>query len=149
MDTKEFRENLLIYGADINRWPDGVRQEGIKLLESSPEHRTLQEDHGYFEKMLRSRRYEESADNFAQRIISASLQQRQKPRIGPVSFWEELVAEFRISRPALAALSFVMVLILTIGLAAGFVMYPAGAPVLNNAEETGLQAFLFDEGDTI
>jgi len=148
MDTKQFKENLLLYGADINQWPEKIRQSGVKALESSPEYRALQEDHDSFEKMLKTRRFEELADNFAQRVISASLQQRQKAPFSLGSFIEDMISEFRISKPALAVLSFVTVLVLTIGLTVGF-LYPSMTWVSNNAEETNLQAFLFDEGDVI
>jgi len=148
MDTQEFREHLLLYGADVNQWPDGIRQAGMKALQSSAEHQALQDDNLYFEKMLKTRRFEEPSDHFAERIISGSLQKRQKSRFSPRAFIEDLINEFRIPRPDLAVLSFVMVLVLTLGLTLGF-LYPSMTSDANNAEETNLQAFLFDEGDII
>lgn len=148
MDTKEFREHLLLYGADVNQWPDGIRQAGIKALQSYPEHQALQEDNLHFEKMLRTRRFEEHSDHFAERIITGSLQKRQKSQFSPGAFIEDLINEFRIPRPQLSVLSFVMALILTLGLTLGF-LYPSMTSDTNNAEETNLQAFLFDEGDII
>lgn len=148
MDTTQFKENLLLYGTNINQWPENIRKTGLEALESSAELQALQKDHEKFEKALQIRRYEEPADNFAQRIISASLQQRQKAPFSPGSFISDLINEFRIPRPALAALSLMMILALTIGFAIGFTT-PTESPVLNNTEETTLQAFLFDEGDII
>lgn len=148
MDTTQFKENLLLHGANVHQWPEKIRKTGLEALESSAELQALQKDHEKFEKVLQIRRYEEPADNFAQRIISASLQQRQKAPFSPGSFIADLINEFRIPRPALAALSFVMILALTIGFAIGFTN-PSGSSVLNNTEETNMQAFLFDEGDII
>ena len=148
MDTKQFKENLLLHGANINHWPEKIRRSGLEALESSSELQALQKDHDNFEKLLQTRRYEEPADNFAQRIISASLQQRQKVPFSLGSFIADLINEFCIPRPAFAALSLMMILALMIGFAIGF-MNPSGSSVLNNAEETNLQAFLFDEGDII
>ena len=148
MDTTQFKEYLLLHGADINQWPEKIRKTGREAFESSYELQELQKDHEKFEKALQIRRYEEPADNFAQRIISASLQKRQKAPFSSVSFIADLISEFHIPRPALAALSFIMILALTIGFAIGFTN-PPGSSVVNNTEETNLQAFLFDEGDII
>ncbi len=144
MDRKQFEENLLLHGADISQWPEEKRQSALRTLESSSELQALQKDHENFEKLLQTRRHEEPADNFAQRIISESLQRRQKTSVG--SFITDLINEFRIPQPALAAISLTMILALTIGFAIGFTS-PSGSSVLNNTEETSLQAFLFDEGD--
>lgn len=148
MDTTQFKENLLIHGANINQWPEKIRKTGLEALESSAEFQALQKDHEKFEKALQIRRYEKPADNFAQRIISASLQQRQKAPFSHGSFIADLINEFRIPKPSLAVLSFMMILALTIGFAIGFTNL-SGSSVLNNTEEINLQAFLFDEGDII
>lgn len=148
MDTKQFKENLLLHGADINQWPEKIRRSGLEALESSAELQALQKDHEFFEKILQIRRYEKPADNFAQRIISASLKQRQKAPFSLGAFIADLINEFRFPQPALAALSLIMILALTVGFAIGFTN-PSGSSVVNNTEETNLQAFLFDEGDII
>jgi hypothetical protein len=148
MHRKEFEEYLLLYGANINKWPEKIRRLGLEALESSSELQALQKDHHNFERLLQARGYEGPADNFAQRIISASLQQRQRDPFSLGSFIAGLIDEFHIPRPALAVISFVMLLALTIGFTIGFTN-PNGSLVLNNTEETHLQAFLFDEGDVI
>lgn len=148
MHRKEFEEYLLLYGADINLWPQEIRQAGLEAMESSAELQAFYQDHDNFEKLLHSRRYEEPADNLAQRIISVSLQQRQNAPFSIGSFISGLINEFSVPRPALVALSLMMILALTIGFTIGFTN-PSGSSVLNNTEETNLQAFLFDEGDVI
>jgi len=148
MDTKQFKENILLYGADINQWPEKIKRSGLEALESSSELQALREDHDNFERILQTRRYEEPTDNFAQRIISASLQQTQKAPFSLGFFIADLVNEFRMPRPALTAFSLMMILVLTIGFAIGF-SNPTGSLVSNNTEETSLQEFLYDEGDII
>ena len=148
MDTKQFKENILLYGADINQWPEKIKRSGLEALESSSELQALREDHDNFERILQTRKYEEPADNFAQRIISTSLQQKQKAPFSLGSFIADLINDFSIPRPALAALSLMMILVLTIGFAIGFTN-PTGSSVVNNTEETSLQEFLYDEGDII
>ncbi len=49
MDAKQFKEYLLLYGADINQWPEKIRRSGLETLDSSLEHRALQEDHDKFD----------------------------------------------------------------------------------------------------
>ena len=148
MDSKQFEEYLLLYGANINEWPETVRQSGWEALESSSELQALQKDHADFEKLLKARRYEEPAGNFAQRIISVSSQQKQTDPFSLRSLIAGLIDEFHIPRPALAVISLVVLLALTIGFTIGFTN-TNGSSVLNNTEETQLQAFLFDEGDVI
>lgn len=148
MDRKRFEESLLIYGADINRWPEAIKQAGLEALESSAEFKSLYKDHDDFENLLHHRRYEDPAGNFARRIISASLRQRQNAPFSIGSFITGVINELHIPRPAIAAISLAMVLAMTIGFSIGFTDLSASS-VLNNTEETGLQTFLFDEGDII
>lgn len=148
MNTKQFKENLLLYGANINQWPEKIKQSGLEALERSSELQALQKDHDNFERMLQTRRYEEPADNFAQRIISGSLQQRQRAPFRRGSLIAGLIDGFHISRPALAIISLAMLLALTIGFTIGFTS-SSGSSVLISTEETNLQSFLFDEGDVI
>jgi hypothetical protein len=148
MNRKQFEEYLLLYGTNMNEWPQEIRQAGLEALESSAELQAFYQDHDNFEKLLHTRRYEEPAGNFAQRIISVSSQQTQKDPFSLRSLIAGLIDEFHIPRPALALISLVMLLALTIGFTIGFTN-PNGSSVLNNTEEPQLQAFLFDEGDVI
>jgi len=146
MDVKQFKENLLLYGADMHQWPEELKKAGLKVLERSPEIQVLLKEHEHFERLLKARRYEEPANNLAERIISASRQ--QKAPFSPGSFISALLNEFHLPNPALAALSAVIILVLVIGFVIGF-SNPLGSSVSTAQEETSLQAFLYDEGDII
>jgi hypothetical protein len=150
MEMKKFEENLLLYGADMHQWPEEIRQAGLKALESSSEMQTLLVEHEHFEKVIKTRRFEEPGSNLAQRIISASLQRKQKAPLSPGAFISELLNEFRLPKPALSVISIVMILVLAIGFAIGFSNYsnPSGSTSAVQ-EETSLQVFLYDEGDII
>ncbi len=147
MEMKKFKENLLLCGANINHWPEEIRQAGLEALESSSEMQALLVEHEHFEKVIKTRRYEEPSGNLAQRIISASLQQKQKAPLSFGSFISELLNEFRFPKPALSVLSIVVILVLIIGFTIGF-SNPSES-VLTAQEETSLQVFLYDEGDVI
>ena len=145
MDIIQFKENLFLYGANLHQWPEDVKKAGVEALERSSEIQVLLKEHEHFERLLETRRYEEPANNLAQRIISAS---RQKAPSGLGSFMSALLNEFHFPKPAFAMLSAVMILILVIGFVIGF-SNPSGSSVSTAQEETSLQAFLYDEGDTI
>lgn len=147
MDMKKFEENLLLYGTNVNHWPEEIRQAGLEALESSSEIKALLAEHEHFERVLRARSYEEPSNNLAQRIISASLQQEQKASRSPGSFLSVLLNELHFPKPALTALSMAMILLLIIGFVIGF-LNPSDS-VLNAQEETGLHAFLYYEGEVI
>lgn len=142
---KKFKENLLLYGANVNHWPEELRQAGLEALESSSEIKALLAEHEHFERVLRARSYETPSNNLAQRIIS-SLQQEQKASRSLGSFLSALLNEVRFPKPALTALSIVMIL-LVIGFVIGF-LNPSES-VLTGHEDTSLQAFLYYEGDII
>jgi len=146
MDMEQFKENLLLYGANMHRWPEEIKKAGLKALERSSEIQALLKEHEHFEQLLKTRTYEEPAGNLAQRIISAS--RKQKAPFSPASFISALLNEIHLPKPALAALSAVMILVLVIGFVTGF-SNPLESPVLTAREETSLQAFLYDEGDII
>lgn len=147
MDMKQFKENLLLYGVNVHQWPEEIRKAGLEALESSSEMQALLAEHEHFESALKIRRYEEPANNLAQRIISESLRQKQKAPLSLGSFISALVNEFHFPKPALTALSIVMILVLVIGFVAGF-SNPSES-VLTAQEETSLQAFLYYEGEVI
>lgn len=147
MDLKQFRENLLIYGADLYRWPEEIQRAGMEALGQSAELRAALADHEHFEEVLKSRKFEEPVTDLAERIISASLHQKERERFGHGSFLSSLRAELSMPRPALAAVAVLMVAVLLIGFAIGFSI-PLG---LNSAEQESahLQEFLYYEGEIL
>jgi hypothetical protein len=146
MDTRQFRENLLVYGTDIQQWPKEIRKAGLEALKKSSELKALVADHDQFERILKTRKYEEPSSNLAQRIISASLRENAKAQLSTISFFSELLAVFSLPKPAITAVS-VLIIVLLIGFAAGF-MNPLET-VFTDQEQTYIQEFLYYEGDIL
>jgi hypothetical protein len=147
MDRKEFTNNLLLYGADIHQWPEEVRKAGFAALEASAEIKDLCKEHEYFEKVLRARGYEEPSHDLAERIIASSERHQQYP-VGLVSFLSALLNDLHFPRQALSTLSVLILLILMVGFAIGF-LTPFESSVTDAQEATNLQSFLYEEGDLI
>jgi hypothetical protein len=59
MKTKsdEFRENLLLHGADLRQWPEEARKAGLEWMRESVEPRRLLAEEERFEEILRERRF--------------------------------------------------------------------------------------------
>jgi hypothetical protein len=83
-NLEEFKEKLLVYGADVHKWPRGEREAVLEALETSPELRALLAEEDRFEQVLRTRKYEEPSSDLAERIIAAA-QPRTKEVRGSLS----------------------------------------------------------------
>jgi hypothetical protein len=147
MNLRQFKENLLVYGANVHKWPEDIRQRGLRSLESSSELRTLLTEEERFERVLKTRRYEEPSRDLAERIVSAAQPKKKKVwrRLG--GFFSELVREFSLPKPALTAVSVSLLLVLILGFAIGF-SNPIGA-VSTEQTQTDLQEFLYYEGEVL
>ena len=109
MDGKEFKKYLLVYGADVHQWPKEIRGAALEALADSSELRALQADHEGFESVLTGRSYQEPRGTLAQRIISASLQDRTRASLGHGTFFSELLAGFSVRRWALIAIAVLII----------------------------------------
>jgi len=136
MDAEQFRERLLVHGADVHRWPEEIRQAGFEALERSVKCRLLQEGHAQFEAVLRARRYEEPSPDLAHRIIAAALRRERKPSLGIAAFLATCFADFRLPRPVFTAVA-----VLIIGFTIVFLLFPELGLV--EQEQTDLQEFLY------
>jgi hypothetical protein len=142
MNIKQFKKYLLLYGAEVENWPEEIRAVGLKLLENSSELQALVAEQSHFEKVLETRKYEEPNDDLAQGIISASLRQRKKGSFSLGAFFSDSIAELSLPKPAFIAVS-----ILVIGLAIGF-SDPFGSESTEQ-EQMDLQEFLYVEGELL
>ena len=147
MDRKQFTENMLLHGADIHQWPEEERKAGLAAMEASTEIQGVYKEFEHFEEVLRARGYEEPSQDLAERIITRSAKQEQQP-IGLGSFIISLLNELRFPRLAVSTLSVVILFILILGFAIGF-LTPLDSSVMDAQEETNLQSFLYEEGDLI
>ena len=144
---EQFKEELLMYGADVRNWPKDIRSSGLKVLDSSPELQKLVEDEEYFEGVLKTRKYEEPSRDLAGRIVAAALPRKKKAQRNLSVFFTELLREFSLSRRALTAVSVSLIFTLIIGFTIGF-SNPSGY-VSAEQYETNLEDFLNYEGDVL
>lgn len=147
MDPKQFREYMLIYGTDILNWPEDMRTPGLKALKSSLELQAILEDEERFERVLRESRYEDPDPDLAERIISASLQKKDKRPYSVAGFFSDIFWEFGMPNRALTAVSLSLLVALILGFAIGF-FYPSGA-ISSEQNQINLEAFLYYEGDVL
>jgi hypothetical protein len=146
MDPKKFKENLLLYGPDVNKWPEAEKQAGADLRRHFPELQSLCEEQEEFERILKTRKYEEPSRNLAQRIVSLSLNQNIKAPSRLGLFFSGLFADnFYLPKPAFWVVSIFMVTALMAGFFIGF-SNPTGATSTDQGP-ANLQAFLHHEGD--
>ena len=82
MDPRQFKENILLYGVDLYQWPEEIRQEGLDSLQKFPGLQALLAEYEQFERVLKTRKYEEPSNNLVQRIVSLSLHQEKKSSFG-------------------------------------------------------------------
>jgi len=147
MNDKQFKDKLLMYGADVRNWPKGIRSLGLKALNSFPELQKLVEEEECFERVLRTRQYEEPDGDLAGRIVAAALPRKKKVQRKLGAFFSDVFREFSLSRRALTAVSVSLIFTLIIGFTIGF-SNPSG---YTSAEqyETRLEDFLNYEGDVL
>ena len=147
MNFEQFKEKLLMYGADVRCWPKDIRSLALKALESSPELQKLVEDEKRFEEVLNTRKYEEPSRDLAGRIVAAALPKKKKEQRNFGVFISDVLSEFSLSRRAFAAVSVSLIFTLIIGFTIGY-SNPSG---YTSAEqyETHLEDFLNYEGDVL
>ena len=121
MERKEFKELLLLYGADPGAWPAEFKDEALSLLcaesEAASELTALVEEELKFEALLKERSFEEPSDYLAGKIIafaeeSATQESAARETRGLFGY---LFAEFFTPRAAVA-----LALALVIGFMAGY-----------------------------
>ena len=144
---EQFKEKLLMYGADVRCWPKDIRSSGLKALDSSPELQKLVEDEERFEGILKTRKYEEPSRDLAERIAGAALPRKKKAQRNLGVFFSEILREFSLSRRALTAVSVSLIFTLIIGFTIGF--SNLSGYVSAEQYETNLEDFLNYEGDLL
>jgi hypothetical protein len=148
MDPRQFKENILLYGVDLYQWPEEIRQEGLDSLQKFPGLQALLAEYEQFERVLKTRKYEEPSNNLVQRIVSLSLHQEKKSSFGLGLLLSRLFAdEFYLPKPALIVVSILMIGALMIGFLIGF-SSPTGT-TLTEQRQANLQEFLHYGGDVL
>lgn len=147
MNPKEFKENVLIYGADVRSWPKDLRETGLKALASSAELQAELAQEEHFEGVLKLRKHEAPSDDLAERIVSASLRGQKKSLSGIGVLLSEVLWQFGLPRPALTAVSVAIIFALIIGFAIGF-SDPTGTMPAEEYQ-ANLEDFLYYEGEVL
>lgn len=147
MNPKQFKENLLVYGSDVQKWPQDIKQARLKALQTSAELRVLLAHEEQFEQVLKTRRYEEPSSDLAERIILASQAKKKRVRRSLGRFFSELLWEFSLPRPAMTAVYVSVIFALIIGFAIGFLNVTES--VSTEQYQTNLQEFLYYEGEVL
>jgi len=147
MNFEQFKEKLLMYGADVRCWPKDISSSALKALDSSPELKKLVEDEKRFEGILKTRKYEEHSRDLAGRIVAAALPKKKIAQRNFSVFFSEILSEFSLSRRSFAAISVSLIFTLIIGFTIGY-SNPSGS-VSTEQYETHLEDFLNYEGDVL
>jgi hypothetical protein len=146
MDPKQFKENLFLYGVDLNEWPEEIRQAGAESLRKSSELQTLLAEQEDFERILKTRKYKEPSGDLVQRIVSLSLLQDKKSPSGFGLFLSRLFAdEFYFPKPALVLGSSLMIAALVFGFVIGFSISTGSISI--DRKQANLQDFFHYEGN--
>jgi hypothetical protein len=117
MDKKEFLDYLAIYGGDIAKWPEDLRERAEKSCAQSIELREALDEERRFEDSLMERSFEEPSPGLESGIISAAARLKQ-PEAEGTSLSGILSAIFSViplPKPAIA-----LPILLVIGMAAGY-----------------------------
>jgi len=144
---EQFKEKLLMYGADVRKWPKDIRSSGLKALDRFPELQKLVADAERFEGVLKTRKYEEPSRDLADRIVAAALPKKKEAQRKLGMFFSEVLREFSLSRRAFAAVSVSLIFTLIIGFTIGF-SNPSGNASAEQYQ-TSLEDFLNYEGDVL
>ena len=145
MDLREFKEYLLLHGAELDQWPEEIRQQSWDSLQNSSELRELLEEQERFEKVLKGRKYEEPDKHLAQRIVSFSLSGNIRSRFSlGIALRRLYVDEFYLPKPVFIAVSVLVMVALIAGFSIGF-----SSPKTSflTQSQPSLQAFLLYEED--
>lgn len=147
MNLKAFKENMAVYGSDVNNWPKGIKEAGLRALKSSSEIRSLSAYEARFESLLTKRKYEAPSPDLGQRISAAVVYREEKSQHASRGFFSGLLAQFGLPRPALTAVALAFIFALVIGFAAGF--STTSESLSAEQYQANLEDFLYYEGEVL
>jgi hypothetical protein len=147
MNFKQFEEKLLMYGADVRKWPENVRSSALKTLETSPELQKLVKNEERFEGVLNTRKFEKPSKDLAGRIVASALPRKKKAQRNFGVFLSDMLSEFSLSRRVLVAVSVSLIFTLIVGFTIGYSNPSRYAST--EQYETHLEDFLNYEGDVL
>jgi len=138
MDREQFIENLQLYGADIEKWPEAIRQQALTAYRNVPEIKGLVESEKGFESMLLERAVDEPSSDFERRITLSAKPKIEKEE--KASVFSSIFDLISIPKPALT-----MAFLLLFGFSLGF-FYDTYADTGEDSIELS-EYINFDEGE--
>ena len=130
MEINAFKEALMLYGADINVWPEELAKEAAALLKDGDGQgkaiSELIEAEAGFEALLANRTFEEPGEYLAQRIITHAEDSVPSRSSG---LWAGLFVDILTPKA-----SFALVLVLVIGFMVGYMDRPSSYDSLYSDE---------------
>lgn len=85
MDHTKFQENMLLYGADISRWPELLQKAAHNAVERNAALQQMLVEERAFEKEISQRPLLENDPGFGERIIAIAASRGTQP-----SWWARL-----------------------------------------------------------
>ncbi len=142
MSIEKFKEYLSLYGADISRWPAGMRREADALVKDNPMMRNAVDEERAFERVLEQRALPQAPAGLADRIVAAAALMPQASPKGFGEWLQRLFGEFHLPSPVYA-----MSLVLMLGFALGLFL-PAQEMAMQTPPGEAVMASLLypDEG---
>ncbi len=138
MERAKFIQNLELYGSDLTSWPEEIRQQVLRLYDTSSEIRDLVDKEREFESMLTERSIDEPTSDFERRI---TLSAKPKAEAGEKTFVFSSIFDFiTLPKPALT-----MAFLLLFGFSLGF-FYDTYADTGEDTIELS-EYITFDEGE--
>lgn len=145
MNIHDFKNNLDIYGSDIDAWPENIRKDAKTSLSSSVEHRNMLDEEKLLEEALNLRSFEDPSDDLEARILNASLRKNFEPDTQSKSFFgflNGIFNSFHLPKPA-----FALSMILVIGITLGYIGNTNQQQASVNSEDLLASEINFYDGD--
>lgn len=116
LTEKQFEHYLMLYGTDLDQWPETLRMGALCAVSSDPAFDALIIRHQYFEEMLLANDVAEApSPDFSDRILRAARSLGRKANISIMDWIAGLFSDFSLPQPAYVA-AICMVLGLGLGL---------------------------------
>ena len=138
MNREQFVEYLALFGSDINKWPEKIREQALSLHRESEELKGLVEKEMQFESIMNDRSVDDPTSDFERRI-TLSAKPRSEVTVKE-SFFSSIFSLVSVPKPALT-----MTLLLLFGFSVGF-FFDSYAYSDENTLELN-EYITFDEGE--
>lgn len=141
ISVEEFRRYLDLYGSNLDRWPEQVRDSAREMTEVSQQFRKMVEAETRFEETLNLREVEAPDNGLENRIIaSAKTQGEAGARSSLSGYLGDIFRSFYLPNPA-----FALALMLVIGILIGY--FTSSVNSVNGNDQLITSQLTFYEGE--